>query len=199
MVAVIASVRRLLRPAGLWVLAISLGSLAAAEPRARAQSLFDAAEVDAPRFLVVAAPIGSGSRAQLNLYEQLRPTRPCYAVTDGSPAVVNPLLTSFDFTGICSRFIDTNGYSLRIGGTDLASSYRLMVQRTPTDNLLLAVPTKPSAGPERVVARTRGQAPGFLRFDLEPSWRLMRRQFRGRNLGHLYLYADAWPAAASGT
>ena len=28
--------------------------------------------------------------------------------------MVDPLLASFDFTGICNRYIDGNGYSLRI-------------------------------------------------------------------------------------
>ncbi|MEB3265494.1 MAG: DUF3747 domain-containing protein [Cyanobacteriota bacterium] len=162
-------------------------------PQGQAQALFDAAEVEAQRFVLVAAPIGSGTKAQLNIYEQVRPTRPCFAVAEGQPGVVDPLLATFDFTGICSRYIDTNGYSLRVGGSDLATVYRLMVQRGSDDNVLLAVPTKTGAGPEMVVARTRGQASGFLRFELEPSWRLMRRQFRGRNLGHLYIYAESWP------
>lgn len=163
-------------------------------PLVRAQSLFDAAEVEAQRFVLVAAPIGSGgAKAQLNIYEQVRPTRPCFAVADGQPGVVDPLLATFDFTGICSRYIDTNGYSLRVGGSDLATVYRLMVQRSGDDNLLLAVPTKPGVGPEMVVARSRGQGSGFLRLELEPSWRLMRRQFQGRNLGHLYIYAETWP------
>ncbi|MEY4298571.1 MAG: hypothetical protein RLZZ423_1750, partial [Cyanobacteriota bacterium] len=42
----------------------------AAPPAARAQSLFQAAELDQTRFVIVAAPIGDGSRAQLNIYEQ---------------------------------------------------------------------------------------------------------------------------------
>jgi len=47
-----------------------------------------------------------------------------------------------------------------------------------------------------MVARTFGSAGGFLKFELEPGWRLMRRQFKGRNLGHVYLYNPAWPSAA---
>ncbi|WP_216903832.1 DUF3747 domain-containing protein [Synechococcus sp. CCY 9618] len=164
----------------------------------RASALFAAAEVDQQSFLLVAAPIGtSGERSQLNIYEQLKPIRPCFEVGQGQPAYVNPLLATFDFTGICSRYIDANGYSLRVGGQDLASSYRLMVTRSAGDMLLLAFPTKAGAGPEMVVARTRGSAPGFLKFELEPGWRLMRRQFGGRNLGHLYVYTDSWPGTAA--
>ena len=35
------------------------------------------------------------------------------------------MLATFDFTGICNRYIDGNGYSLRIGGDDLGTRYRL--------------------------------------------------------------------------
>ena len=160
---------------------------------ARAQALFNAAEVEQNRFVIVAAPIGDGSRAQLNIYEQRSAARPCFEVQGSSPAVVNPLLATFDFTGICNRFIDANGYSVRVGGSDLATVYRLSVVRQGGDNVLLALPTKAGVGPEMVVARTGGQAGGFLLLVPEPGWKLMRRQFGGRALGHVYLYRDGWP------
>ncbi|MCS5699544.1 DUF3747 domain-containing protein [Cyanobium sp. FGCU-52] len=166
-------------------------------PPAPAQSLFGASEVDASRFVLVAAPIGNGERSQLNIYEQVRSTRPCFAVGTGKPAAVDPLLASFDFTGICSRYIDANGFSVRVAGSDLGTVYRLMVTREKGDMLLLAVPTRAGAGPEMVVARTGGQASGFLKLELEPGWRLMRRSFRGRALGHVYLYTDAFPGTAA--
>jgi hypothetical protein len=162
-----------------------------------AGALFAAADVDPQRFVLVAAPIGSGPRSQLNIYEQVSSRRPCFAVGEGKPAAVNPLLATFDFTGICSRYIDANGYSVRIGGTDLATSYRLMVTRSSGDLQLLAIPTKGGAGPEMVVARTRGDGSGFLKLELEPGWTLKRRQFGGRKLGHIYLFNEAWPGAPS--
>ena len=164
---------------------------------ARAQALFGAGDVDPSRFLLVAAPIGtSGERYQLNIYEQLKPTRPCFAVGEGKPAAVNPLLSTFDFTGICGRFIDANGYSLRIGGSDLATSYRLSVIKGGGDVLLVARPTKAAAQGELVVARAGGMASGFLKLELEPGWRLKRRQFGGRSLGHVYVYNDSWPGSS---
>jgi hypothetical protein len=159
---------------------------------AHAQALFQAGELDQNRFVLVAAPIGKGERSQLNIYEQIRPTRACFSVGEGRPAAVNPLLASFDFTGICGRYIDANGYSVRVGGTDLATTYRLMVTRSGSDTVLLAVPTRGS-GPEMVVARTGGVASGFLKLEFEPGWRLKRRQFGGRSLGHVYLYNDSVP------
>jgi hypothetical protein len=178
-------------------LAVSLGS-GLGGTRASAQALFGAGEVDASRFLLVAAPIGStGERYQLNIYEQLRSTRPCFAVGEGKPAAVNPLLSTFDFTGICGRFIDANGYSLRIGGSDLATSYRLSVVREGQDILLVARPTKSTSMGEMVVARTGGLGSGFMKLELEPGWRLMRRQFGGRSLGHVYVYSDSLPGSTA--
>ena len=101
----------------------SLGS--GAMPSALAQgSLFTAIPVDLSSFVLVAAPIGSSSSSQLNIYEQRTSKRPCFAVEGAAPAVVNPLLATFDFTGICNRYIDGNGYSLRIGGDDFGTRYR---------------------------------------------------------------------------
>jgi hypothetical protein len=175
---------------------LDLSPRAALAQPAPTTSFFSAAELEGQRFLVVAAPIGTSSRFQLNIYEQVNNKRPCFAVTPGRPAQVNPLLGSFDFTGICGRYIDGNGYSLRVGGSDLATVYRLSVLAENGDTVLMALPTRPGAGPEMVVARALGVGSGFLKLELEPGWRLMRRQFRGRNLGHLYVYRDSWPAGA---
>jgi hypothetical protein len=155
------------------------------------------AELDPQKFLVVAAPIGSSSRSQLNIYEQVNSRRPCFAVASGRPAVVNPLLSSFDFSGICGRYIDANGYSVRVGNTDLATVYRLSVVNQAGDTLLMALPTRPGVGPEMVVGRTLGSGTGFLKLELEPGWRLARRTFRGRSLGHVYLHRDSWPALSA--
>ena len=161
---------------------------------AASPALFQALALDQGRFVLVAAPIGNGSKAQLNIYEQVTNRRPCFSTSGANPAVVNPLLGSFDFTGICGRFIDANGYSLRVGETDLATSYRLSVRREAGDNLLIALPTKACAGPEMLVARTQGAGNGFLQLVFEPGWRLMRRAFGGRALGHVYVYRDDMPA-----
>jgi len=168
----------------------------------QASQLFQAMEVDQERFVIVAVPIGStGSRAQLQVYEQIDPNkRPCYEVADGAPAAVMPLLGTFDFTGICRRYIDSQGYSARVGGDDLGSSYRFVVRKTDTDNLLIATPSGGASGkPEMLVGRTHGTAAAttFLAFKLEPEWRVKRRAFGGRALGHIYLYREGWPADAA--
>ena len=188
-----------LRRSPFAALALLLG-LTAALPSQRAsaqQALFGASEVEQQRFVLVAAPIGSsGSRYQLNIYEQINDRRPCFATGSTLPAPVNPLLATFDFTGICGRYIDANGYSLRVGGTDLATSYRLLVRTDATGTLLVALPTRSGAGPEMIVARSGGPIGGFHKLEPEPGWRLMRRTYGGRRLGHLYVYNENWPVAA---
>jgi hypothetical protein len=52
--------------------------------------------------------------------------------------LVDPALNRFNVTGICSRYLDSNGYSLRAGGVDLAASHRLRLQQQGSQLLLLA-------------------------------------------------------------
>ena len=177
--------------------AVFASALATGLPQvANAQgSVFTAADVDESQFVMVSAPIGKGESSQLNIYEQRTSARPCFAVSGASPAVVDPLLASFDFTGICNRYIDGNGYSLRIGGDDLGTRYRLSVVKTGSDVELLAVPTRDPSSPTMVVARSGGPGNGFIKLNLEPGWKLMRRQYGKRTLGHLYVYRDGMPGS----
>jgi hypothetical protein len=46
-----------------------------------------------------------------------------------------------------------------------------------------------------VVARSGGPGNGFLKLNLEPGWKLMRRQYGKRTLGHLYVYRDDMPGS----
>ena len=156
-------------------------------------SVFTAADVDESQFVMVSAPIGKGESSQLNIYEQRTSARPCFAVSGASPAVIDPLLASFDFTGICNRYIDGNGYSLRLGGDDLGTRYRLTVVKTGSDTELLAAPTRNSSQPVYVVARAGGVASGFVQLNLQPGWMLKRRAYGTKTLGHLYIYRDSAP------
>ena len=178
-------------------IAVFASALATGLPQvANAQgSVFTAADVDESQFVMVSSPIGKGESSQLNIYEQRTSARPCFAVSGASPAVVDPLLASFDFTGICNRYIDGNGYSLRIGGDDLGTRYRLSVVKTGSDVELLAVPTRDPSRPTMVVARSGGPGNGFIKLNLEPGWKLMRRQYGKRTLGHLYVYRDGMPGS----
>ena len=160
-------------------------------------SLFTAVPVELSNFVLVSAPIGQGERSQLNIYEQRSTNRPCFSVGAGKPALVDPLLSTFDFTGICNRYIDGNGYSLRIGADDLGTQYRLSVVKTRCDVELLAKPTKNPSHPTRLVARAGGAASGFVQLKLEPGWILKRRAYGKKSLGHLYVYRDSAPVDGS--
>lgn len=171
---------------------LSVSSVLVTVPPSLAQgSLFTTVSVDPTKFILVAAPIGSGERSQLNIYEQRSEKRPCFAVGTGTPAPVDPLLSTFDFTGICNRYIDGNGYSLRIGGDDLGTRYRLTVVKTGQDVELLAAPTRDPSQPTMIVARAGGPGSGFLRLNLEPGWGLMRRAYGTKSLGHIYVYRES--------
>ena len=177
--------------------AVFASALATGLPQAATAqgSVFTAADVDESQFVMVSAPIGKGESSQLNIYEQRTSARPCFVVSGAAPAVVDPLLASFDFTGICNRYIDGNGYSLRIGGDDLGTRYRLSVVKSGSDVELLAVPTRDPSRPTMVVARSGGPGNGFIKLNLEPGWKLMRRQYGKRTLGHLYVYRDGMPGS----
>jgi hypothetical protein len=72
-----ASLRRRIVLAAPLALAAGLVALAAPGLAQSAPSLFGMAELDGQRFILVAAPIGSsGSRSQLNIYEQINSRRP---------------------------------------------------------------------------------------------------------------------------
>jgi len=180
------------------VAAVGLALAATSPTTAFAQgSLFTTVPVELNNFVLVSAPIGKGERSQLNIYEQRTKKRPCFAVGTGVPAVVDPLLSTFDFTGICNRYIDGNGYSLRIGGDDLGTRYRLSVVNTGRDIELLATPTKNPSQPTMVVARAGGAASGFIQLKLQPGWTLKRRAYGKKSLGHLYVYRDSTPVESA--
>ena len=180
------------------VAAAGLALAATSAPVALAQgSLFTAVPLELSNFVLVSAPIGQGERSQLNIYEQRTTNRPCFAVAAGSPAMVDPLLSTFDFTGVCNRYIDGNGYSLRIGGDDLGTRYRRSVVNTGRDIELLATPTKNPSQPTMLVARAGGASSGFVQLKLEPGWILKRRAYGKKSLGHLYVYRDTTPVAGS--
>ncbi|MCS5697730.1 DUF3747 domain-containing protein [Cyanobium sp. FGCU-52] len=156
----------------------------------RAAGLFQAQPVDASRFAVLAKPVGSGDWSLLVL-EQLRSAPLCWQPrADG---LVDPSLNRFDYTGICARYLDSNGYSLRVGDQDLGASHRLRVQQVGSTLQLQAL--APDQGTVLVV----GRAPvplrdrdGFVALQLEPGWELQRRSYGSQTLNHLY-FASATP------
>jgi len=155
---------------------------------ARAAGLFSSSPVDSSRFSVLGRPVGE-SDWNLLVLEQLAPAPRCW--TPLPNGLVDPSLNRFDYTGICSRYLDSNGYSLRIGDQDLATSYRLRLQQR--GNLLLLQALSPSDPTVLVVGRAelpRRDRDAFVAIQLDPGWELQRRSFGRQSLNHLY-FANA--------
>ena len=90
--------------------------------------------------------------------------------------------------GICNRYIDSNGYSLRINQKDLATSHSLQLVQEGRNLLLLGVPQ--ATGSALVVAsaaiNNKVGNDGFLALQLAPGWQLSRRTYNGQGLSHIY-------------
>ena len=170
---------------------LGIGStlLAAVSPTlVRAAGLFDSRPVEASQFAVLARPVGR-SDWNLLVLEQVQPEPRCWeARRDG---LVDPSLNRFDYTGICNRYLDSNGYSLRVGQEDLASSHRLRLQQV--GNVLLLQALSPNQPTALVVGRgeiPRRDREGFVAIQLDPGWELQRRSYGSQTLNHLY-FANA--------
>lgn len=183
-----------LRMATLATLALStVGIVDAAQA-----ALFSQMEVDQSRYAIVASPYG-GNLHQLLILKQISNARQCWSESGSSPTTINPLLLDFDFTNICGRSTDSNGYSVRVGGEDLNWRYSFRVARRGNDLHLLAIPNTDRSAPELLIGRTRGLTQGFAKFYLEPGWRLAERAYQGASVGHVYLTNDQSLASLNAT
>ena len=149
-----------------------------------ARGLFDSKPLQQQRFAVLAQPVGQ-SDWKLLVLEQIKQRPLCWAPRpDG---LVHPTLNSFNFKGICSRYLDSNGYSLRSGGEDLGTRFRLTLQQQGTTLQLQAFNSRQRIplviGKASVPRRDRN---GFVRMQLQPGWRLERRVYKERTLSHVY-------------
>jgi Protein of unknown function (DUF3747) len=98
-------------------------------------------------------------------------------------------LLQFDFTGICGRSTDSNGYSMRMGGQDWGLNYDLRILQRDRDLVLVGVPLR-GEGPSIELGRTNGITSGFVKIALNPGWRFTKRSYEGQTLGHVYLTHD---------
>ncbi len=157
-------------------------------PAAGAATLFESRPVEASRFVILAKPVAR-SDWSLIVLEQLRPAPSCWQQRpDG---LIDASLTRFDYSGICSRYIDSNGYSLRVKGVDLANRYRLQLRQRGQDLQLLG--SSPDSSEDLLLGRgsvQRRDRDGFVAISLEPGWQLRRRVYGGQTLSHIYFASD---------
>ncbi|HLO50527.1 MAG TPA: DUF3747 domain-containing protein [Kamptonema sp.] len=156
--------------------------------QAAAAYKFDQTEIDQNRVVAVAVPRGLGGH-QLLVLEQISNSRSCWSESGSNPVKIDPLLLNFDFTGICGRATDSNGYSIRMAGTDLALKYSLSLQNNGSDVLLVGSPNDPKYQPV-VIGRTHGETGGMMKIFLDPEWRFAKRAYDGKTLGHFYLASN---------
>lgn len=142
------------------------------------------------RFVVMASPIGTTGSYKLLIFEQLNNRRQCWAEVGSNPTVIDPLFMQFDFTGICGRSTDSNAYSLRVAGQDLVGRYNLRLVRKADELVLIGYSLVDKDVQFFEIGRTHGLADGYLKIELDPGWRLTRRTFEGKPVGHLYLTND---------
>lgn len=178
-----ATLRRLAALAAVATTTVA-SSITAVTPVSAGQ--FGQAEVDQSKFVAVASPYRGGSAFQLLVLEQVSDSRPCWTEAGNQPTLVDPLLLTFDFTGICSRSTDSNGYSIRVNGEDLGLRYSLRIVKQGEDMLLVGSPNDRS-NQSIVVGRTNGVSDKFAKITLDPGWRFTKRVFGDRTLGHVYL------------
>ena len=183
--------RTYLAPAGLALAATILPLVPwplVSSPLARAADLFDSLAVEGSRFAVLARPVGV-DEWNLLVLEQIQSQPQCWVRRpDG---LIDPSLNRFDFTGICNRYLDSNGFSLRVSRQDLATTHRLRLQQV--GGVLQLQATSPEQPTVLVVGRgtvPRRDRDGFVLIQLDPGWQLERRTFSGRSLNHVY-FANA--------
>jgi N-acetylmuramoyl-L-alanine amidase len=159
---------------------------------------FGQKEVDQTKFIAIAKPVGQDSH-QLIVLEQVTDKKQCWSESGSNPAIVDPLLLKFDFTGICGRSTDANGYSIRMDGQDLGGKYTLRIRYRNNDMVLVGSPDD-SKDPEIVIGRTNGIVKDFAKIQLDPGWYFSKRTFTipktektpetVKVLGHVYLTRD---------
>jgi N-acetylmuramoyl-L-alanine amidase len=158
---------------------------------------FDEQAIDQTQVIAIARPYG-GNKFDLLVLEQIQGKRQCWSESGSSPVMVDPLLLNFDFTGICRRATDSNGYSIRLDGRDFGLDYILRIVERNGELYLVGTP-RDARRPELVVGRTRGMQKGFMKIILEPGWKFSRRTFQGKSLGHFYFSGkEAEVLAAAG-
>lgn len=148
-------------------------------------STFDETEIDQSQVIAIARPYGD-HKYDLLVIQQIPDKQACWSESGTAPVVVDPLLLNFDFTGICQRATDSNGYSIRINGQDYGLDYILRLVERDGELILVGSNRVNPTQQEIVVGRTKGLSQGLLKIHLEAGWKFTRRTYNNKVLGHFY-------------
>jgi N-acetylmuramoyl-L-alanine amidase len=165
----------------------TLGTITVVSP-AKATD-FGQQEVDQNKFIAIAVP-HVGSSPHLVILEQISNTQSCWKESGTSPITIEALLLNFDFTGICGRSTDTNGYSIRMAGEDMCLLYKIKLVQNNSEFVLVGISNTDPHAPTVEIGRSHGIGSGLTKIDLEPGWRFTKRTYNGQPLGHIYLTND---------
>jgi hypothetical protein len=147
-------------------------------------SQFTETAIDQTQVIAIARPYGD-RKYDLLVIEQIPKKKQCWAESGSMPVMVDPLLLNYDFTGICRRSTDSNGYSVRLDGQDYGLEYLLRI--VPRGNELVLVATsRTGKAPELILGSTQGLQAGFMKIILKPGWQFTKRTFNNKVLGHFY-------------
>ena len=151
-----------------------------------------------PEDQVIAVAVPAGAIGyNLAVVEQIPGKQQCWSESGSQPTVIDPLWTTFDFTGSCRRSTDSNGYSVRIDGQDTSLDYMLNIIPKGDEFQLVAQNRKDRS--RTVVGKTFGQSDGeYLRIYLNPGWQFTKKTFDGKVLGHFFFSGDTAAIAAAG-
>lgn len=103
-----------------------------------------------------------------------------------------------DFSGLCGRATDTNGYAIRAAGEQIR--YDPVFKEEDGVLVLYAEPSRFLRGAEKfIIGQTDGISPtGYTQVTLKPGWRLTRKTVDGSPKGLMYLTNDLTVAEITG-
>ena len=134
---------------------------------------------------VVAVAFSGGRFHNLVIVEQIPGKETCWSESGSQPTIVDPLWTTFDFTGSCRRATDSNGYSVRLDGQDTSQDYSLDLTDQGDEIQLVAVSRQDRS--RTIIGTTFGKANSqFLKIYLNPGWQFTKKTYEGKTLGHFY-------------
>ena len=177
--------------------AIFTGAIALSAPFLPAVAQFTEAPVPEDEVVAIAVPAGAIGY-NLNVIQQVPGKQQCYAEQGSSPTIIDPLWTTFDFTGSCNKSTDSNGYAVRLDGEDTSLNYRLDV--IPRGDELQLIAKNYKGGGDLVVGTTGGKpAKGeYVKINLNPGWEFTKKAYEGKTLGHFFFSGDSTAIAAAG-
>ncbi|MGC1306334.1 MAG: DUF3747 domain-containing protein [Phormidesmis sp.] len=173
---------------------IEVESDAAVEAQVNA-SQFGATAANQSAFVLSTNPtsrLGGQQRYGLMIIEQKKADPLCFSTTGSNPTQVLPLLAQLpDFSGICGRSTDTNGYLIRAAGDDI--SYDPVLEEKDGVLVLFGIPRRSAGQNARpiIIGQTDGISPtGYTKIFLNPGWRIDRQTFNNKETGRLYVAND---------